>query len=404
MHQGTFSVIDTETTGFDARGQDRIAEIAIVTVTGAGEILDRWETLINPDRDLGKTSLHGIRAAETLDAPLFGDLADEVAWRLSGTVPVAHNLDFDARFLDAELARAGIVPPVSLREVGLCTMRMAHEFLPGAGRRLQDCCDALGIDLTHAHTAGDDAEATAHLLGHYLHMGRDVAWEAHLRAAERAAWHTGEPAARRSPVLRGRPSESAHFLEKVLLRVPEYTGPAEHEQYLALLDRALLDRHLSRHETSALVALANDLGISRTTIAELHSMYFEQLVDAAWADGVVTDAEWEDIQTIGRILDVPEPQVSDALVPREATGAAPSSPALAPGAKVVLTGDMSRPRPMIEEALSSAGYTPRRAVTKQVQLLVAADPGTISGKARKARDYGIPVVGEDYLWNTVLVE
>ncbi|WP_010525370.1 3'-5' exonuclease [Nesterenkonia sp. F] len=129
-------MIDTETAGFDARGQDRIAEIAIVTVAGTGEILDRWKTLIDPRRDLGKTSLHGIRAAETLDAPLFADLAEEVAWRLSGTVPVAHNLDFDARFLDAELDRAGISPPTSFRESGLCTMRMAHEFLPGAGRRL----------------------------------------------------------------------------------------------------------------------------------------------------------------------------------------------------------------------------------------------------------------------------
>lgn len=184
---------------------------------------------------------------------------------------------------------------------------------------------------------------------------RDVAWEEHLRAAERSAWHADEPTARRAPVPRDQPAESAHFLEKVLLRVPEYTGPSEHEQYLALLDRALLDRRLSRHETSALVALADELGISRTTVGELHSMYFEQLVDAAWADGVVTDAEWEDVQTIGRLLDVPEPQVSDALVPREATSAASSSLALEPGAEVVLTGDTSRPRPTIEEALSSAG-------------------------------------------------
>ncbi|WP_255348844.1 hypothetical protein [Nesterenkonia sp. F] len=43
-------------------------------------------------------------------------------------------------------------------------------------------------------------------------------------------------------------------------------------------------------------------------------------------------------------------------------------------------------------------------MTKQVQLLGAADPDTVSGKARKARDYGIPVVGEDHLWSTVLPE
>jgi DNA polymerase-3 subunit epsilon len=30
-----------------------------------------------------------------------------------------------------------------------------------------------------------------------------------------------------------------------------------------------------------------------------------------------------------------------------------------------------------------------------VKLLVAADPDTLSGKGRKARDYGIPVITED---------
>ncbi|MEV0621892.1 hypothetical protein AB0I81_51835 [Nonomuraea sp. NPDC050404] len=34
-------------------------------------------------------------------------------------------------------------------------------------------------------------------------------------------------------------------------------------------------------------------------------------------------------------------------------------------------------------------------VTKRVRLLVAADPDTMSGKARKARAYGIPIVTPD---------
>lgn len=36
-------------------------------------------------------------------------------------------------------------------------------------------------------------------------------------------------------------------------------------------------------------------------------------------------------------------------------------------------------------------------MTKKVKVLVAADPDSLSGKARKARDYGIPVVGEEWL-------
>ena len=36
-------------------------------------------------------------------------------------------------------------------------------------------------------------------------------------------------------------------------------------------------------------------------------------------------------------------------------------------------------------------------MTKKVKLVVAADPDSLSGKARKARDYGITVVSEDGL-------
>jgi DNA polymerase-3 subunit epsilon len=67
---------------------------------------------------------------------------------------------------------------------------------------------------------------------------------------------------------------------------------------------------------------------------------------------------------------------------------------LAPGDKIVLTGEMTRSRSDWENELSALGYVPWPSVTKQVTLVVAADHDSLSGKARKARDYGIPVVEE----------
>ena len=58
---------------------------------------------------------------------------------------------------------------------------------------------------------------------------------------------------------------------------------------------------------------------------------------------------------------------------------------------------MQRDRAELEQLIIDAGYTPHSGVTKKVKLVVAADPDSLSGKARKARDYGIPVVSEDYL-------
>ena len=407
---GHFAVIDTETTGLFPGNHDRIAEIAVITLDREGTILDRWETLINPERDLGKQSIHGIRAKDILKAPLFGDIADELDWRLSGTIVVGHNLGFDARFLDAEFQRAGLKLPEYYLPRGLCTMRMAHEYLPGASRSLQDCCDSFGIDLRHAHSAGDDAEATAVLLSRYMDLDADLDdWNHLLNQAAETAWHPNHASPLLAPVHRsGEDAKETHFVERIVVRLPEFTGPHSHEEYLSLLDRALLDRYLSAHEQSALVTTANDLGISQSKVAELHSQYFESLVGLAWEDGVLTESEIGDLSRVADLLGIDAAELANATQPREKTdapehalGAAQRS-FLEPGDLVVLTGDMSQPRNSIEARLAAAGFKSHGAITKKVKLLVAADPDSLSGKARKARDYGIPVVGEEYLWSHVL--
>jgi DNA polymerase-3 subunit epsilon len=67
---------------------------------------------------------------------------------------------------------------------------------------------------------------------------------------------------------------------------------------------------------------------------------------------------------------------------------------LAPGDLIVLTGDMARSRDDWQRELRERGFVPWDAVTKKVKLVAAADPDSLSGKARKARDYGIPIVSE----------
>lgn len=408
--QGHFAVIDTETTGLFPENHDRIAEIAVVTLDRSGVVLDRWETLVNPERDLGKQSIHGIRAKDILNAPRFGDIAEELHWRLSGTIVVAHNLGFDARFLNAEFHRARLALPDFYLPRGLCTMQMAHEYLPGAGRSLQDCCDSFSIELRHAHSAGDDAEATAVLLARYMELDPDLDdWDNLLNEAAATSWRTDSPPTLLAPFHRTSVgSKEAHFVDRIVVGLPEIAGPSEHQEYLALLDRALLDRYLSAHEQSALVAMADAFGISRTAAGELHERYFISVADTAWTDGVLTDEEKTDLSTIAGLLGISSEQLDAAS--RQGAGAAPPilpvrsepAPFLQSGDLVVLTGDMSRPRSAIEAELESAGFRSHAAVTKKVKLLVAADPDSLSGKARKARTYGIPVVGEDYLWNRVL--
>jgi DNA polymerase-3 subunit epsilon len=396
-----FAVVDVETTGLFP-GSHRIAEIAVVHVEPDGTVSNRWETLVNPQRDLGPQHIHGIRAADILHAPVFGDIAHDVVELLAGRVLVAHNVHFDYRFVSHELGRAGLELPFEVHDC-LCTMKLAKRYLPGAGRSLKDCCDSFGLNLENAHSAGDDAEAAAHVLSNYLRMdAENPEWFSALDQAYFASWPAVEPK-RLQPVLRRSAAEpQPHFLGRLVNRLPEVAGPDEHNAYLAMLDRALMDRQISASEADGLVTLADSLGIGRTTAEQLHIKYTISMLAAAWDDGVVTPEEEADLRIVGDLLDISQESITRGLVAPVAgqdaeSGASVQALVLAAGDKVVLTGEMSRDRSDIEVDLRAAGLVPHPAVTKAVKLLVAADPDSLSGKAKKARSYGIPVVGENYL-------
>lgn len=319
---------------------------------------------------------------------------------------VAHNLRFDGEFLSHEFHRADIALPKDFL-AGLCTMRLAHDYVGGNARSLAHCCEFLSVENYKAHCAGDDALAAASLLGRYMDMdpGRPD-WVYALETARTISWPTFAPPSRPfTPVLRPAGSEvEKHFLSKITAHMPEFTGPEEHEQYLELLSRAMMDLHLSVHETRALLQLADDLGISRERCENLHLYYLEQLIQAAWVDGVVTTQEREELYLAADLLAINRDAIDDALSspPSTPTGiSAPTERDIQPGAVIVLTGTMSRERSELAGFLTEMHYIVAEGVTKKTDLVVAADPDSLSGKAAKARKYGIPVVKEQYLYEVI---
>jgi len=72
--------------------------------------------------------------------------------------------------------------------------------------------------------------------------------------------------------------------------------------YTALLDRILEDRHIDDSEADALVEMAAEWGLSGEQINLANSAYLNQLVIAAVADEVVTDAERRDLKRVARLL------------------------------------------------------------------------------------------------------
>ncbi|MBQ1073515.1 hypothetical protein KBX06_10115 [Micromonospora sp. C31] len=389
-----YAVIDLETTGLRTSWHDRIVEVAVVHVDENGRVTDEWCSLVNPDRDLGPQAIHGISAAEARQAPRFDQVAGHLAGMLRGRVLVAHNLTFDGLFLHAEYQRAGIYAPID-QAAGLCTMRLAPDFLPSAGRSLHDCCRAAGLPPYQAHSALHDARAAAQLLSYYLTAaGSPPPWADAATAAARLSW----PPITTQPVVavqrRTAGQREQHFLARLVDRLPRLHEPRG-DAYMDLLDQALLDRHISATEADALVATAEEFGLARVDIEHLHRTYLASLAGIALEDDVLTPNERSDLDQVARLLGLQRSDVDHALttaasvIPQQRR---PGAWQLQPGDVVVFTGAMEPPRWAWEEEARAAGLDVGNNVTKKTRLLIAADPDTMSGKAKKARQYGIPVV------------
>ncbi|MER8187069.1 DEDDh family exonuclease [Kitasatospora sp. NPDC094015] len=65
------------------------------------------------------------------------------------------------------------------------------------------------------------------------------------------------------------------------------------------------------------------------------------------------------------------------------------------GMRVAITGDTATDRELLEDRAIEAGLHIASSVSRLTSLLVTNEPGSWSGKARKAREHGTPVVGED---------
>lgn len=395
-----FAAIDLETTGLSPR-TDRVVEIAVIQLDRDLSPCGEFATLINPGRDIGATHIHRITARDVVGAPRFKQVAPMLLDVLHDRVVVAHNVQFDLRFLYAEFARMGI----SLPELpAMCTMQLAPQYLRGLpARSLAACCVAAGIPLDGAHAAAVDARAVALLLACYARTDHQLAagWARALAEAARIPWPALPPVltqlVTREIVARSRAQE-VPFLARLVQQLPRAETDTGVESYLAVLDTVLEDRRVTATEADSLRDLAVSLGVGAGAAIAAHQMYLRALAVAAWADGVITDAESADLGEVARLLGLPASAVEIELA--AARGMTPqmaipvNGRALHAGDAVCITGSTATPRDELEGRAFDAGLRITSAVSRKTRLVVAADPDSESAKARRARELGIPLIAE----------
>lgn len=372
-----FVVIDTETTGFGKT--DRLVEIAVVLVEG-NEIVQEWETLINPERDISNSNIHGITSEIVSLAPTFTEIDSELSRIIDGATMVAHNISFDQRMLEQEYSR--VKKQVDLG-VGFCTLQATK-------LKLEVACKEFGITNVSAHRALTDARATALIFIKVVEQLGSAKGLVPISVA-----HDSQAI---SPQLLSRAAISQDHKpgQQNLRRIIHGLGPSKEAgpelSYLDALSSVMSDFEITRDELKYLNDWAETLGLGLSKQRELHNSFFNQIVLAAERDGYISDTEKLLLDKAAKTLEV------------SYTGAASTDQkskeiSLNPGMKVCFTGTAmgkngeELPRETLESYATKKSLIPVSSVTKKTcDLLVAADKSSMSGKTKKAREYGIPVI------------
>lgn len=140
---------DTETTGLDWSGEDRIIEVGAVELVNYVATGRTFHQRINPRRKVSEKTIEitGITDDMLVDMPFFEDplIVDALLEFIGDSAIVAHNASFDRGFLNAELVRCG--RPELPVERWVDTLDIAKKRYPGAPASLDALCKRFDVNL-----------------------------------------------------------------------------------------------------------------------------------------------------------------------------------------------------------------------------------------------------------------
>lgn len=377
-----FVVIDTETTGFNK--SDRIIEIACVVFSGK-EVIEEYSTLVNPNRDVGKTQIHGIRPSMVTTAPLFSEISNDILRILQDRVLVAHNLAFDGRMLKQEFQKLGI--DLNLGQ-GFCTMTEMSRNYSAQNSSLEQACRIFNINQQDIHHALGDAHATYELFQALNPSIENV--EAMSNSFDNSKL-PGRTLSRK--VFEKHIVEPLSRIQTITKKVPFPSTEEKFVAYFQLLNLVLDDLIISSAEMIELKNWSEQLGISSIELEQLHKNYLDSFIQATLRDGVITLEEMDMLEKVAKSLDL------SLEIPESAYEIKNNDLNISAGLKVCFTGSAVGPngkeisRSDLEALASKVGLHPVASVTKKgCDLLVAADERTMSGKGKKASEWGIQII------------
>ncbi len=187
----TCTVFDTETTGLDPNGGDRIVQIGATRIV-AGKLLrhECFERLVDPQREVSAASvaIHGLEPAMLAGQPCLEQVLPAFHAFARDSVLVGHNAAFDMRFLQQaeEAARVAFDQPV------LDTLLLSAYVHPHqASHSLEAIAERFGVALSGRHNALGDALVTAEIFLKLIPLlnERGIRTLGEALDASRTTWH-----------------------------------------------------------------------------------------------------------------------------------------------------------------------------------------------------------------------
>lgn len=142
-------VLDTETTGLEARQGHKIVEIGCVELINRKLTGRHYHQYINPQREVEEQAveIHGLTNEFLNDKPVFGQIADEFLEFVKGAELIIHNAPFDVEFINVEFEQlnkglANIESYCGITD----SLVMARQKHPGQRNNLDALCQRYGVD------------------------------------------------------------------------------------------------------------------------------------------------------------------------------------------------------------------------------------------------------------------
>jgi DNA polymerase-3 subunit epsilon len=235
-------VFDTETTGLNPLGGDRIVEIGCVEMVNRLPTGQTFHVYLNPERDMpdGAFRVHGLSAEFLSDKPLFSAVAQDFLDFIADAALVAHNASFDMGFINAELVR--IKRPGIAAERVIDTLQLARRKHPFGPNSLDALCQRYNIDNSRRtkHGALLDSEILAEV---YIELTGGRQADLRLAAVETATGEAVKAAIASTRVLKTRPQALANRLTQAELMA--------HRSFVATLSGELIWKEYIRETDEA---------------------------------------------------------------------------------------------------------------------------------------------------------